>query len=201
MTSSIVLPAQYKYNDIFPESIFSSVTQTTGCGNSKSPVQCMRAVSADVLQQANDAAVNSGFYKTSVFVSVALFRPSFVIDNRDYHKVPVIDGTFIIERPSQTLLRGAVNGNATYVVSNVHEGLTFALPNSTVANFVAQLLPLLSESQVSQVVNMYEDGFDSDDERNQAIVGEWTFICPSYFFVNAFGGRGYRVSGKRYWNT
>lgn len=104
---------------------------------------------------------------------------------------------FIIERPSQTLLRGAVNGNTTYVVSNIHEGLDFALPNSTVANFVAQLLPLLSDNQMKQVVDVYTDGFNNDEERNEAIVGEWTFICPSYFFVNAFGGKGYRVSEKR----
>lgn len=105
----------------------------------------------------------------------------------------MIDGNFIIERPSKTLLRGTVNGKSTFVVSNIHEGLNFALPNSTTANFVAQLLPFLKSDEIQQVVNEYTGLYASEDETNQAIVGEYTFICPSYFFANAFNGVGYRV--------
>jgi hypothetical protein len=52
---------------------------------------CLRQVNATALQGVNSAIANADFFGVFVWV-------------------PVIDGTFIVERPIQTLSRGKANG-------------------------------------------------------------------------------------------
>ncbi|KAG8213295.1 hypothetical protein J3R82DRAFT_11773 [Butyriboletus roseoflavus] len=44
---------------------------------------------------------------------------------------PVVDGTFIVERPTVTLANGKVNGNMFLVFGNTDEGADFTNPNET----------------------------------------------------------------------
>jgi hypothetical protein len=57
----------------------------------KDPFACLVAVDSNILSQTNDAVISSAFYGTYVFV-------------------PVVDGTFIMARPTVTLDRQVVNG-------------------------------------------------------------------------------------------
>jgi carboxylesterase type B len=61
------------------------------CSTSADTLTCLREVDVDILQAANQNICNSVFFGTFAFV-------------------PVVDGTFIAERPTQLLKQGKVNG-------------------------------------------------------------------------------------------
>ena len=71
--------------------LIPSWLKSCSCTKAGDPFACLVAVDSDILSQANDAVVSSAFYGTYVFV-------------------PVVDGTFITERPTVTLDRQVVNG-------------------------------------------------------------------------------------------
>lgn len=61
------------------------------CSSASDALACLRAADVSTLQAANTNINIAGFYGTFVFV-------------------PVIDGTFIVERPTVTLEKRRVNG-------------------------------------------------------------------------------------------
>ena len=61
------------------------------CGSSADSFSCLQSVDAQVLESVNYNLVVSAFYGTFIFV-------------------PVVDGKFIVERPTITLSKGRVNG-------------------------------------------------------------------------------------------
>jgi carboxylesterase type B len=61
------------------------------CRNATDAFACLVAVDSDTLNNANDVVAASAFYGTYIFV-------------------PVVDGTFIVERPTVTMDRQVVNG-------------------------------------------------------------------------------------------
>ena len=67
------------------------LTVFPSCSSASDALACLRAADASVLQAANTKINLAGFYGTFVFV-------------------PVIDGTFIVERPTVTLEKRRVNG-------------------------------------------------------------------------------------------
>ena len=124
ITSSTFLPSQYQFNDRIPEvgafirpssrinsdrfqMLFSEVVAQTkyvacslkfndgltslSCTAASNAIACLRAADATVLQTANTNINHAGFFGT------------FTI-------VPVIDGTFITQRPTLSLLERKVNG-------------------------------------------------------------------------------------------
>lgn len=64
------------------------------CGTSGNTLKCLRTVDTSLLQAANLNITLSGFFGTFVFS-------------------PVVDGSFIVERPVETLRKGHVNGVRT----------------------------------------------------------------------------------------
>ena len=61
------------------------------CSSAQDTLDCLRAVDVNSLQNANLEINASGFFGTFVFV-------------------PVVDGSFITERPTELLKAGKVNG-------------------------------------------------------------------------------------------
>jgi hypothetical protein len=61
------------------------------CDDASDTFACLVSVDSDALNYANDIVALSAFYQTDVFV-------------------PIVDGTFIAERPTITLARQIVNG-------------------------------------------------------------------------------------------
>ena len=110
---------------------------------------------AGALQTANDDIVHSGFYGTFVFV-------------------PVVDGTFILERPTDTLAKGQVNGvrdRLCYIflqlmspkqvllsITNQNEGNLFVDVNETLmtTDYISQVFPDMSHLQVQRAANVYK---------------------------------------------
>lgn len=154
---------------------------------------CLVALDADTLGEANYLVLTGGFYGTAAFS-------------------PVIDGKFIVERPTLTLARGRVNGvnhlfcrksnrgKLTYctgvqevllAVTNPLEGETFVLPNFTesIPAYTQAYFPLLNAVHADQVAEIYALGESLPTAQDQAvaIVGECecTFMVMTYSIRNS----------------
>ncbi|KAF7424798.1 hypothetical protein PC9H_010109 [Pleurotus ostreatus] len=172
MTSSTFLPSQYHFDDPIPETIYSSVVSNAGCATAGDTLACLRGANTTTLQAANVAACRSGFFGT-------------------FPLVPVVDGEFIKERPTEVLQKGHVNGHALLSVSNVNEGDIFVdqTTASTVETlqFSHDLFPRLTLAQRSKVARLYA-GVGTPIEQANRIMGEAIFICPTYVLLEAFPG-------------
>ncbi|KAI0733810.1 alpha/beta-hydrolase [Fomitopsis betulina] len=178
MTSSTFLPFQYYYNDTIPEALFSETVAQTNCSSASDALACLRAADVSTLQAANTNINIAGFYGTFVFV-------------------PVIDGTFIVERPTVTLEKRRVNGDMLLSVTNSYEGYTFvdtANPPTNLTNYVAELFPLIDPITIQTIVQQYEDVPTLPDVLSQAVavMGESMFICPTYLLMEAFGVNAFK---------
>ncbi|KAG1834979.1 Alpha/Beta hydrolase protein [Suillus subalutaceus] len=140
MTSSTFLPSQYNYNDRIPEMLYSEVVNGTNCTSSSDTLSCLRAADVNTLQTLNYNINVNGFFGTFVFV-------------------PVVDGTFILERPTVTIRKGRLNGKYLLSMTNSHEGNAFVDQSMTldVADYVKTLFPNFGSAQVAGAVTMYEN--------------------------------------------
>ncbi|EPT00684.1 hypothetical protein FOMPIDRAFT_150510 [Fomitopsis schrenkii] len=178
MTSSTFLPFQYQYNDTIPEVLFSEVVGETNCTSASDVLQCLRSADASSLQAANTKLNLAGFFGIFTFV-------------------PVVDGEFIVERPTVTLERGHVNGEVLLAVTNSYEGYNFvnAVTQPTnLTTYVTNLFPLINETVVQAIVQTYSNDTALTNTSAQAIaiMGESIFICPTYLLMDAFGDKAYK---------
>ncbi|KAF8869965.1 alpha beta-hydrolase [Infundibulicybe gibba] len=182
ISSSSYVPSQYYYDDVIPEKLYSQVVALTNCSVPDS-LSCLRAADAEILEAANVHIGNSTFFGTWAFV-------------------PVVDGTFIRQRPTEAFKQGKLNGlilayssEAVMAVTNAFEGISFV--NSSIAatvqipDFVAQLFPLLDTRQIADAAAQYQD-LGAPIDQAIAIVGESILICPTYLFLRAFGLKAFR---------
>ncbi|KAJ7077232.1 Alpha/Beta hydrolase protein [Mycena epipterygia] len=174
MTSSTFLPSQYKFNDRIPEMLFSEVVAQTNCASAKDAMDCLRATDATVLETANTNINLAGFFGT-------------------FTLIPVIDGVFITQRPSLSLLEGKVNGKALLSVTNTFEGTIFVNQNTTLtaAQYAFDLFPNFGTAQADTVGALY-NGLGTSLFQVNAVQGESIFICPTYFMLRAFAGRSFK---------
>ncbi|KAH7920758.1 alpha/beta-hydrolase [Leucogyrophana mollusca] len=140
---------------------------------------CLRAAPVDTLQTLNIEINLSGFYGTFVFV-------------------PVVDGTFIVERPTVTIGRGKLNGDALLSITNTYEGTIFVdLPtvaNTDVTTYASTLFPDFGPEQAMEAAGVYGATMlgASDDALAIGVMGESIFICPTYYLLEAFGSRAWK---------
>ncbi|THV05688.1 alpha/beta-hydrolase [Dendrothele bispora CBS 962.96] len=168
ISSSMYLPPCYPYNDDFPEAIYSKVVDQTNCTNSQDTLSCLRSTDIASLSAANvQIAASAGFFGTFTFG-------------------PVVDGSFIAQRP-------------ILAITNAFEGVIFTDPNVTnLTEYVKSLYPTLSEDTVTSVVETYS-GSNSTGAADTSVFdiaaqirSESTFICPTYYLLDAFQGRSYK---------
>ncbi|KAK1234057.1 hypothetical protein PQX77_002751 [Marasmius sp. AFHP31] len=176
ISSSMFLPSQYVYNDTIPQASYNQVVEEVNCTSSENTLQCLRETDISALQSANEnvnAAVLAG-----VFVSA-----------------PVVDGTFIKQRPTQALKEGKINGDALYAVHNTNEGDIFVnqtAPPLSASQYAAKLFPKLTPEDTATVAELYAD-LGSDLTQENLIMGEAIFVCPTYFFADAFQNHTYKA--------
>ncbi|KAF9048790.1 alpha beta-hydrolase [Panaeolus papilionaceus] len=177
ITSSLYVPPQYKFNDPISESIFSNIASQSGCGNSKNTLACLRGVDLNTLQNANMAVNSIGFFGTFVFS-------------------PVVDGTFITDRPSAILAKGKFNGKMLLAVTNTLEGANFVDSSTAstvqVADYVSNLFPKTSAAQVQAAAKQYQ-GTGTNIAQAIGIMGEGIFICPTYNLLKAFNRHSFKA--------
>ncbi|KAF7327249.1 Carboxylic ester hydrolase [Mycena kentingensis (nom. inval.)] len=176
ITSSTFLPSQYRYNARIPELLFSKVVSQVGCSAAADTMACLRAVDANTLEAANININNAGFVGT-------------------FTLVPVVDGTFIQQRPTVALAQGKVNGEALLSVTNTLEGNMFVNQSSgataNATQYALNLFPNLQPAQAARVKNLYA-GLGTPLEQQGAIQGEAIFICPTYYLLRAFRNKAFK---------
>ncbi|KAJ7889187.1 alpha beta-hydrolase [Mycena leptocephala] len=174
ITSSTYLPSQYQYNDRIPELLYSEVVAQTNCAGTTSSLACLRAADVNSLENVNMNISAAGFFATSLFV-------------------PVVDGEFIVQRPTLSLAQGKVNGKALLSVTNAFEG-TLAVNQSAPANatqYALDLFPNFGPAQADGVGALYA-GLGTPLFQTDAVVGESILICPTYYLLRAFAGRSFK---------
>ncbi|KAJ7885112.1 Alpha/Beta hydrolase protein [Mycena olivaceomarginata] len=176
MTSSTFLPSQYHYNDPIRELTFSKIVEQSNCTFATHAMACLRSTDADSLQAINIAINNGAFFGT-------------------YTLVPVVDGSYITQRPTLSLLQGKVNGGALLSVTNTFEGVKFVdqttadTANATV--YALELFPDFGPPQADKVGAFYA-GLGTQLFQETALMGESIFICPTYLLLRAFGARAFK---------
>ncbi|KAG1888833.1 Alpha/Beta hydrolase protein [Suillus subluteus] len=174
ITSSTFLPSQYNYNDQIPEMLYSEILNGTNCTSSSDTLSCLRAADVNTLQTLNYDINFNGFFGTFVFV-------------------PVVDGTFILERPTVTISKGRLNGNYLLSMTNSHEGDIFVDQSTTldVADYVKTLFPNFGSAQVAGAVAMYQN-YESDVTQANLVMSDSIFLCPTYYLLSVFGERAWK---------
>ncbi|KAJ7455518.1 Alpha/Beta hydrolase protein [Mycena latifolia] len=177
ITSSTFFPSQYNYNDRIPELLFSQVVAQTNCTPVADVMACLRSADANTLQAANTQINLSGFFRIFLFV-------------------PVVDGSFITQRPTLSLLERKVNGEVLLSVTNPFEGNNFvdqhtgATANAT--QYALNLFPDFGPAQAATVGSLYA-GLGTPLFQENAIQGESIFICPTYYLLRAFPGAAFKA--------
>ncbi|KAE9383198.1 alpha/beta-hydrolase, partial [Gymnopus androsaceus JB14] len=176
MTSSTFLPSQYPFNDSVPEGIYTEVLSQTNCSSASDTLACLRASDIDTLSTANTNVEAGGFSGTFVFS-------------------PVIDGSFITQRPTVALKEGKINGNAYLAVTNTNEGVLFVDATGVVMNtsiYAGELFPKFGAAQDAEVAQQYT-GLGTTLDQIIAIMGDSIFKCPSYYILDAFHQRNFTI--------
>ncbi|KAJ7630223.1 alpha/beta-hydrolase [Roridomyces roridus] len=181
IANSPCLLFQYRYDDPIPEALYSAVVSDAGCDTVDDAMKCLRDVDAAALLDAGTQVGASSFLGTFTFV-------------------PVVDGTFIMERPTETLQRGQVNGEMVLLTTTANEGALFVNPDAIVHNgltlhdYARGLFPRLDPTHINELVTLYSS-FDWASTVDQAteMLGDSIFLCPTYFFAEAFKRRAWKA--------
>ncbi|KAI9815795.1 MAG: hypothetical protein M1827_002191 [Pycnora praestabilis] len=147
IAESPYLPMQYGYADFVPSQSYYAFAQAVGCfgginagGVNTSIFSCLVSKDTLTLQNASAVLSASGKYGTWGFL-------------------PVTDGVFIQQLPSQQLLSKSVNGLRILSGNNANEGPAFTPQNiSTEDEFVTYLqntFPLFTDDDISKVLMYY----------------------------------------------
>ncbi|KAF9018604.1 alpha/beta-hydrolase [Hymenopellis radicata] len=179
ITSSTFLPSQYAYNDDIPEFWYSEVLKRTRHvedSSAANTLDCLRGVDVATLEGINTELSLSAFYGSYVWV-------------------PVVDGTFIVQRPLLSTSLGRVNGEMFMAVTNTNEGIGFVdqtkADTVVVSDYLKELFPKLSQHNVDVATSLYEP-LGAPITQVNAIMTDTIFVCPSYYLVGAFYGRSYK---------
>ncbi|CAF9926636.1 MAG: hypothetical protein HETSPECPRED_006377 [Heterodermia speciosa] len=145
IASSPYLPQQWNYGDYVPSRSYYAFAQAVGCfpgydNPSASIFQCLVSKDTNTLQNASAFVSGSGRYETWGFL-------------------PVTDGSYIQQLPSQQLLKKQVNGENILVGNNANDGVRFAARNIvTEADFIGFLrdsFPLFTDGDIEKVLFYY----------------------------------------------
>ncbi|KAK7032239.1 hypothetical protein VNI00_013197 [Paramarasmius palmivorus] len=190
MTSSTFLPSLYVFNDAVPQTLYNQVVDKTNCTSSSDSLACLRQVDSAVLQTAN------------IQLGPDLGGP--------FTAAPVIDGTFIRQRPTEALRQGKLNGvrrsvlvlltlqlmfsqKALLAVTNADEGSIFVDPSAPLnaSAYASQIFPKLGQKELAAIEEAY-GGLGSMLNQNILINGEALLTCPTYYLLKAFQGRSWK---------
>ncbi|KAF3096346.1 hypothetical protein TWF103_009914 [Orbilia oligospora] len=203
-------PPQYNYNAQKPTNDYLAFAQLAGCYNPTIPatssvITCLRNKDTLILQQANSVVSASGIVGKWAFV-------------------PVTDGVYVQQLPSQQLESGSLNGKKHLTIHNAEEGALFVQPGIVDADsfksYVKLLFPSFSPVEIGAVLALFspsssgsgllfptagDAGATALDQSAFAtgyqqaaynLYAEVTFICPSYWIADSFSRK--KNSGYKY---
>ena len=155
IAASPYLPMQYGYKDWVPSQAYYAFAQQAGCAantaygfTNPTIFQCLASKDFATLDNASATISESGTYGTWAFL-------------------PVTDGIFVQNTPSQQLLQKKVNGKNMLAGNNADEGPSFTPQNiTTEADLVAWLqltFPLFSNDDIAKILMYYPSSNASVD--------------------------------------
>ncbi|KAI0148284.1 putative carboxylesterase [Hypoxylon sp. NC0597] len=157
IAASPYLPPVYRYNDSVPTARYDKFVDLAGCGQSSyklsnftSAFDCLVAADSAVLQNASGAvSTTQGYFGSFAFL-------------------PVVDGDYIQERPSEQFLHGNVTGKRILVGNNANDGVPLTNPEVDTRqeydSFVSNTFPLFTEEDVAFLNKVYQiDSLPTDD--------------------------------------
>ncbi|CAI4218847.1 unnamed protein product [Parascedosporium putredinis] len=189
----------YKYDASFNTKNYYSLSSKLGCGASGNVFNCLKGKATMDLQQANYEVTQeqpSGFWA--------------------YY--PATDNAYITTRATQQLTQKKVNGDRLLVSNVANEGplfvphtitteadlkawLALEFPNFTTAQINSVLAANPNSAVTSATGPRYETNgvsganhlqvsadANGQQQRGNAILGESTFVCPSYWMAEAYTG-------------
>ncbi|RFU23797.1 Carboxylesterase, partial [Scytalidium lignicola] len=205
IVASPFLPTQWGYDDLIPSQSYYLFAQAVGC-----------------LDQARDTVSTTIFKCLIEADTIALQNASVYLSAGGKYGqwafLPVIDGEFIRQRPSEQLLAGKVNGQRILSGNNADEGPVFVPQTITTTDdftsFITSLFPIMSNKTLTSLSSVYNippttpgplfstTGTSGPTALNQSNFGigqqqrannlyaETTFVCPSYWLATAYSGWG-----------
>ncbi|KIL64433.1 hypothetical protein M378DRAFT_11449 [Amanita muscaria Koide BX008] len=179
MISSSYLPPQYTYDHYVPEGVYNDVLAHTGCSSSSNTIECLRTTDAALLQTANKNAVTAFIVGSSLQFSMTFG--------------PVVDGTFITQRPTEAFKKRKLNGKMLLAIIDSHEGNIFVNPSLTdIYTFISEVFPTFGQREIGEVAAQYS-AFGSTLDQAIAILSEAIFVCPTYYMLRAFPRKSYKA--------
>ncbi|KAL8791238.1 MAG: hypothetical protein Q9213_000195 [Squamulea squamosa] len=147
IAASPYLPQQFGYADFVPTQSYYAFASAVGCFNglaqnnfNNSIFNCLLSKDTDTLQNASNTIAGSSRYGTWAFL-------------------PVTDGSFIQQTPSQQLLTKRVNGRRILSGNNANEGPLFVpqdnMTEEDLVEFLRNSFPLFTEDDISRVLLYY----------------------------------------------
>ncbi|KAK9774892.1 putative Alpha/Beta hydrolase protein [Seiridium cardinale] len=149
IAASPYTPPVYKYDDTVPTTFYDAFVDLVGCRqnvtyarNYTSVFQCLVNTDTLLLQNASGTVSTTyGYFGSFAFL-------------------PVIDGDYVWDRPSQQLQAGKVNGKRILVGNNANDGVPLTNPDVDTFleydEFIANTFPLFNTSDVSSLNSIYQ---------------------------------------------
>ncbi|KAF8756952.1 alpha beta-hydrolase [Rhizoctonia solani] len=146
IASSTYVPPNYRYDDPQAELQYASLVSNTGCANATNTLACLRSLD----------------YATLAAGATQLPRP-------------VVDGSFLTQRPQLSLAKKQVNGH------NVDEGRIFVSQdaNSTVQSWMQQQFPDLTQQNRTVIENAYQVFASSGASRQTTTVTRYAIFMKA----------------------
>jgi carboxylesterase type B len=198
IANSPYLPPTFLYDSVIPEANYQRFVRQSNCSEANDHFSCLVKSDSHTLMKANAVVSASGPYGT--------FPWSPVLHLKVFPNLQVIDNTFLVNRPSELLLSGKVNGDGIITGSNTHETLmkshidqdsyVFIPGNITteaqVKEYFSSEFPYLPDTIYPMIQHFYPQPDKSNGLYNDmtgriaALTGEAVLNCPSYWLVQAF---------------
>ena len=145
IAASPYLPQQQGYADSMPTQSYHAFAAAAGClvaqnSTSNSTFQCLAGKDTAVLQNASATVSTSGRFGTWAFL-------------------PVTDGTFVQQLPSQQLLKKQINGKRMLAGNNADEGPAFVPQNIHTENdfvdYIRGTFPRFTSADIAKTLQYY----------------------------------------------
>ena len=145
IAASPYLPQQYGYADSMPSRSYHAFASAAGClgshnNTSNSTFECLASKNTAVLQNASATVSASGRFGTWAFL-------------------PVSDGEFVQQLPSEQLAKKQINGKRMLAGNNANEGPAFVPQNINTEedfiSYVRSVFPLFTNAEVANVSQYY----------------------------------------------
>ncbi|KAJ8114995.1 hypothetical protein OPT61_g3253 [Boeremia exigua] len=148
ITASPWIPFQYKYNDAQPSKAYNDFVAAAGCSSSGDKLQCLRSADTVVVQNASAKVSEAGPFGTFAFL-------------------PVTDGSFVKQRPSQQLAARAVKGVRILSGNMANEGVPLSPPTTRTLqdfrDYIDITFPYFTRSEKAAIEKQYSYAGDTRD--------------------------------------